>query len=107
MIIMFCFSNQEFQEMTNKAFLSLDPLILKTFPAKEKRKFATLFTIITAFDQTKTYHEKDVNEILKPIYHDFATIRRYLVDYGFLSRTPDGSVYRVENPDYRSCFLLD
>jgi len=102
---MFSFTNNELQEITEKVFVSLEPPILKVFPTKEKRKFATLFTIIRAFDPKKTYHEKEINEVLKPIYHDYVTIRRYLVDYGFLSRTPDGSVYRVESPDYRSCIL--
>jgi hypothetical protein len=31
--------------------------------------------------------------ILAGITDDFATLRRYLVDYGYLSRTSDGSVY--------------
>ncbi|MGI6392381.1 MAG: DUF2087 domain-containing protein [Candidatus Izemoplasmatales bacterium] len=101
---MFTFTNREFKEITAKAFVSTEPLILKFFPAKEKRKFATLITIIQAFDPSRAYHEREVNEILKPIYHDWAIIRRYLVDYGFMSRTPDGSVYQVVRQDCKKFF---
>ncbi len=34
--------------------------------------------------------------ILKPIYHDYVMIRRYLIEYGFLDRHRDGSAYWVK-----------
>ncbi len=66
---------------------------LKTFSIKEKNKLVVLQVIAKRFQGGQTYTEKEVNQILKVVYHDFATIRRYLIEYGFLDRTPDGSQY--------------
>ena len=52
-----------------------------------------LTLIINEFEENVKYSEKQINEILKNVYHDFATIRRYLIDYNFLQRTNDGSIY--------------
>ncbi|MGQ7461416.1 DUF2087 domain-containing protein [Streptococcus suis] len=43
-----------------------------------------------------TFTEKDVNVFLAEIYVDYAILRRYLVDYGYLSRDQYGLEYRVE-----------
>src|SRR5690606_30567120 len=64
---------------------------LDTFPSKEKRKLIVLQNIIQHFKVTKIYTEKEVNEILKQIYDDVVTIRRYLIEYGFMERNKDGS----------------
>lgn len=66
---------------------------LKTFSIKEKNKLVVLQVIVKRFQNGQTYTEKEVNQILKVVYHDFATLRRYLIEYGFLERTPDGSQY--------------
>ena len=34
-----------------------------------------------------------MNGILQEIYDDYVTIRRYLVEYRFIDREPDGSRY--------------
>ena len=41
--------------------------------------------------------EQEVNEILRPIYEDYMTIRRYLIMYGFMERTKDGRQYWLTN----------
>lgn len=71
--------------------------LLKTFSVKEKHKLIVLQAITKRFQNGRTYTEKEINEILKIVYHDFATIRRYLIEYGFLERTPDGSQYWLKN----------
>ena len=48
------------------------------------------------FEPGRDYAEKEINKIIKPIYKDFSTIRRYLIEYGFLTRSADCSVYRVK-----------
>lgn len=68
---------------------------LDSFPSKEKRKLIVLQHMIKRFDPSKKYSEKEVNEILKTIYHDFATIRRYFIEYGFMDRNKDCSEYWV------------
>jgi hypothetical protein len=70
---------------------------LKTFSIKEKHKLVVLQEIAKRFQGTRTYTEKEINQILKLVYHDFATLRRYLIEYGFLDRTPDGSQYWLQN----------
>ncbi|HEL2729481.1 TPA: DUF2087 domain-containing protein [Streptococcus suis] len=43
-----------------------------------------------------TFTEKEVNTFLAEVYDDYAILRRYLVDYGYLSRDQYGLEYRVE-----------
>lgn len=66
---------------------------LKTFSRKEKHKLVVLREIAKRFDSEQSYTEKEVNQILKSAYDDYATLRRCLIEYGFLDRKPDGSQY--------------
>lgn len=70
---------------------------LWTMPRKEKRKYIILKHIAKRFSTEKQYSEKEINTILKDIYDDFAALRRYLVEYGFMQRTPDGKEYCRSN----------
>lgn len=70
---------------------------LKTYPSKEKKKIIVLQEIIKNFAKGKKYSEKEINNILKRIYEDYATIRRALIEYGFLERTDDCSSYWVKD----------
>ncbi len=67
--------------------------ILSEFPSKEKKKLVVLKHIVKRFEMNRTYTEKEVNEILKSLYPDFVTIRRYMIEYGFMDRNKDGSAY--------------
>ena len=80
-------------------FESVSPLVLKTFDFKKKKEEKRIFilkTIAQQFEKDKKYNEKEVNAILKPIYEDYATIRRSLIDYGFMGRTNDCREYWVK-----------
>jgi hypothetical protein len=66
---------------------------LKTFSRKEKDKLVVLREIAKRFEPDRNYDEKEVNQILKTAYDDYATLRRYLIDYGFIDRKIDGSQY--------------
>jgi DNA-binding CsgD family transcriptional regulator len=68
---------------------------LAEFPKKEKRKVAILKHLITRFQANRKYSELEVNRILEHIYPDYVTLRRYLIEYGFMDRTPDGSQYWI------------
>lgn len=74
-------------------FESLQPLKLKVFSHKEKKKIVILRRIAEEFVKDRRYAEKEVNAILKAIYEDYATIRRYLIEYGFMERTNDCREY--------------
>lgn len=69
------------------------------FPTKEKKRLAILRHVAKYFDPAATYTEKEVNAILKRFYDDYALLRRYLIDYGFLDRRTDGSAYWVKTID--------
>ena len=69
---------------------------LKTYPTRQKRKIVVLEEISKNFSLDKKYTEKEVNRILKRIHEDYMTLRRALIEYGFLERTNDGSAYWVK-----------
>lgn len=67
---------------------------ITTFEMQEKSKLIILREIASSrFDAGRSYKEKEVNEILGKVYHDYVTLRRYLIEYGFMDREPDGSKY--------------
>lgn len=66
---------------------------LRTLDVKQKNKLVVLREIAKKFQAKKFYNEKEVNALLKTVYDDFATLRRYLIEYGFIDRKPDGSQY--------------
>ena len=66
---------------------------IDTIPSKEKKKLIILQHILKRFDEGRHYHEKEVNEILKTVNADFVSLRRHLIEYGFMERSNDGSEY--------------
>lgn len=70
---------------------------LRSFPIKEGKRKALLPRFANLFEPNRDYSEKEVKTIIKNIYEDDAVIRRYLVDYGYLKRSPDGSKYYRNN----------
>ncbi len=88
-------TEKDLKEAETRYIESLDPFVLKIFPAKEKKKYILLTYIIKLFKKGVKYTEKEVNEILKPVYEDYVIIRRYLVDYQFLDRLDNGKAYWV------------
>lgn len=83
----------EEEKILEAMFSSLSPLKLKVFSSKEKKKIVILKKISEQFEKNKKYSEKEVNAILEQIYEDYATIRRYLIEYGFMNRTNDCKEY--------------
>lgn len=92
----YAITEAEDEKVLNTYFTSENPLKLKSFPSKEKRKIVVLRKILTMFNVDRKYSEKEVNEILKDIEPDFATLRRYLIEYGFMERTTDCREYWVK-----------
>ena len=81
------------EKILSSVFSSLDPLKLRVFSKKEKKKIVILRKIAEQFRPETDYTEKQVNAVLSEIYDDYVTIRRYLIEYGFMNRTRDGSRY--------------
>lgn len=66
---------------------------IRNFPVKENKRKLLLPKFANLFEPNKEYSEAEVNKMIKNIYEDYAIIRRYLVDYDYLTRTIDGSKY--------------
>ncbi len=91
-------TQEESERIIKKYFPEGTDSPLKTLDMKEKSKLVVLREIARRFEAKKFYNEKEVNEILKTACDDFATLRRYLIEYGFLERKSDGSQYwLIEN----------
>lgn len=86
-------TEEERMAILTKLFPSgTDGKLLK-FNLKEKQRYVVLREIATRFEPGQTYTESEVNEILKGAYDDYVTVRRFLIEYGFINREPDGSKY--------------
>lgn len=66
---------------------------LKAIPAQRKRRVIVLQYLVERFDPDQAYTEREVNDLLRPAHDDVATLRRELVDYGFMQR--DRGIYQV------------
>lgn len=84
----------EAEKIENKHFAEGPELILPQWPAKEKARLVVLNRIADQFVADTVYTEKEINDILGAIWHDYVMIRRYLIDYEFLARSRDGGEYR-------------
>jgi len=65
---------------------------LKALPVKMKKRLFVLDVFARRFEFGQEYAEKEVNDLISPVYEDYCTIRRELVDFGFMAR--DNSIYR-------------
>ena len=88
---------EEKEKILKSSFESLSPLKLKVFSSKEKKKLIVLAKIAESFELDQNYDELEINQHIKSIYSDFATIRRYLIEYGFMERSKDGRTYKRKN----------
>jgi hypothetical protein len=86
------------------ALLADPPAALRAFirdgritamPAKRPRRLLLLDQVAQAFEPGRRYPEPVVDEILRAVFDDHCTLRRYLVDESFLSRTTEGVYWRA------------
>jgi len=66
-------------------FLSPDGR-LKTIPTKLSKLVVVLDHLAQAFEPGRHYPEAEVNEVLQGFHPDYAALRRYLVENGFMTR---------------------
>jgi DNA-binding transcriptional ArsR family regulator len=79
-----------------RAFFEGDRLL--SIPAQHNKRMVILrYLAETVFEQDQDYPEKEVNMRLALRNPDTASLRRYLVDEGFMSRS--ASVYRLRPPE--------
>jgi hypothetical protein len=67
---------------------------LVQIPAVHSKRLVVLDWLAGLFEPGQAYAEKEVNEILGRVHADYASLRRYLVDEGFLHRR-DGFYWRA------------
>lgn len=73
----------------------LDGERLKHLPSKLAKLQVVLNWLANKFDPEVRYPERVVNQILQRHHPDYASLRRFLVDYGFMQRQA-GIYWRVE-----------
>lgn len=59
---------------------------ITAMPAKRAKRLVLLDHVAGLFDIGIHYDEQSVNGILRTVFDDYVTLRRYLVDEGFLDR---------------------
>jgi DNA-binding transcriptional ArsR family regulator len=74
-----------FEARVLRAFFEAGRLV--SIPAQEKKRLVVLrYLAQTVFPEDRPYPEKEVNQRLAVLYPDVASLRRYLVDLGFMRR---------------------
>jgi hypothetical protein len=66
---------------------------LRQIPAARKKRVIVLRRLLERFAPDRAYREAEVNDLLREAHDDVATLRRELVDYGFMVR--DRGIYRI------------
>jgi len=66
---------------------------LTQIPAQRKKRVIVLQHVLERFAPDRDYPESEVNALLRKAHDDVATLRRELVDYGYLTRA--AGIYRV------------
>ena len=64
---------------------------LKQIPTQRKKRDIILRHLATQFEPDRRYTEREVNEVLRAFYDDYATLRRELIDGRWMAR--DHEIY--------------
>ncbi|MFU1795297.1 DUF2087 domain-containing protein [Paenibacillus azoreducens] len=98
---------EENEKILSKYFIEGLNGRLQSFPKQEKRRVVILRHIAADFEEGRMYTEKEVNQLLEARYADHVTLRRLLIEYGFLDRLPDGSEYWVKQSEGKGKGIKD
>ena len=87
----------------------------RCLPRKQRDHQILMKSIVMLMENDRFYTEREINAVLRAwsrdaapaIDSDHVTLRRLLVDYGHLERTPDGSEYRIGFPPRPVAFDLE
>lgn len=87
--------------MYNTAMLKIEKFLDENgkvirWPKKWPDRLQVLAYLSEKFEPDTSYHERDMNEILKQwhTFGDWALLRRELYDHGFFERNTSGTEYR-------------
>jgi hypothetical protein len=59
---------------------------ISAMPAKRSKRLVLLDHVARRIEIGVHYSELEINALLRDLYDDYVTLRRYLVDEGFLDR---------------------
>lgn len=82
------------------AFMDDDGRITQ-IPVPNRTKIPVLAYLAGKFEEDRIYSEKEINGIIN-VWHtfgDYFILRRLLIDYKFLERTPNGERYWVRKKE--------
>lgn len=82
---------QQYTQKVIRAFFKEGKL--QQIPAQHKKRWLVLAEIAKRFESGRNYTEQEVNAIILPVYEDYCTIRRELVEQRLLARY--GATYWV------------
>lgn len=70
---------------------------IKQIPVPNRTKIPVLSYLAGKFEMGRDYSEKEVNKIIDAwhTFNDYFILRRLLIDYNLLNRTPNGAKYWV------------
>lgn len=67
-------------------------------PRQWRKKMVLVRYVAQQFDPERTYTEPEVRDVIAPIHADHVTLRRLMVDVGWMVRDKAGRAYRL-NPE--------
>lgn len=76
-----------------RSFFTADGRLIG-MPSKLSKRLVVLDHIASRFEVGRVHSESEVNRRLQAVHHDYAMLRRYLIDWDFLSRA-DGKYWRT------------
>ena len=83
---------EQYREQTLSHYVSASGLVTQ-MPRKEKKKLVLLAEFVKQIEPGRQYTEAELNQLLQKMFVAHVDVRRYLVEYGYLKRTRDGSAY--------------
>jgi biotin operon repressor len=72
---------------------------LKQIPTKQLKLLVVLDWLASQFEAGRTYTEKEVHAVLLQYHEDFASLRRDLIEFGYMRRERGGSKYWLTPED--------
>jgi hypothetical protein len=70
---------------------------IKQLPSRLKKRLIILEHLISQLKTDRKYTEQEINEFIKPLNDDYATIRRELYIHKFINR--HNEIYEVNDPE--------
>jgi hypothetical protein len=70
---------------------------LKSIPVQLKKKLIVLEFLVSKLEKGRKYSEREINDFIKHIHGDFATIRREFIMHQFMFR--ENQIYELNPPE--------